>query len=127
MLGRMSDPVLLLHASCLLSRHGFRDGDIPDDLWEWLGETAGLWDGEAFWHTTLCHLVETRLVPLLVPAVTTFRIVTSHNPVRAETVGGRPVDDIDDDELIGIEFSPQFVEISFSEVLKSIQESKCAT
>lgn len=83
----MSD--LTLHASGLLSKWGFGDGDLVDDWWwEVFDEPAPV--------EALEQLVEQLLLPVLIEHGHTFeayRIGTIHNPIRLRVLDGEPIDD----------------------------------
>lgn len=73
---------LYLFADSLWSRHGFGDGDTPEQLLD-LCDSRGLEYPED-WHGALCALVERHLIPALPEPVQTYRVGTSHNPIRAK-------------------------------------------
>ncbi len=73
---------MLFATSGLLSKWGFSDGDLLDDL---------LWDHDirgADNQAVLATIVEQYVVPALDQEVETERIGTLHNPIRAVTVDG---------------------------------------
>lgn len=63
-----------LHSDSLFSKWGFNDGDILSDL----DVCSALEENEV-----LCALVKRFLLPAC-PAVKTYELSTSHNPIRAE-------------------------------------------
>ncbi|WP_165069688.1 hypothetical protein [Marisediminicola senii] len=94
----MTDNVLRLDASCLLSKWGFNDGDIIFDWW-WDHTNQDL-PGTVDHHDVLRHLVRTALVPLIEAAGFTldvYDIETCHNPIRTASVNFTPTHDVDPD------------------------------
>jgi len=82
---------VVLVASSLLSKWGFRDGDEPDEYLDWLDEQQLPHPED--WHPVLRHLVRTRLLPLIDEDIEVYDIETNHNPIRAGTVNGVEIDD----------------------------------
>jgi hypothetical protein len=82
---------VVLYASSLLSKWGFRDGDEPDDYLDWLDDQQLPHPED--WHQILRHLVRTRLLPLIDEDIKVYDIETNHNPIRASTVNGVDIDD----------------------------------
>lgn len=81
-----------LSAVSLLSKYGFSDGDVLDDLW-WDHHDEYL-PGQGAHHKLLYRLVTERLVPLIEAAghaVEVEFIETFHNPVRAYTLDRTPI------------------------------------
>lgn len=92
----------------LCSRWGFNDGDLLDDLlWDagytavdirtWLSpsdETGPLWHHE---HAVLIVTVIAHVLPAIDQVVDVYAISTIHNPIRARTIDGVAVDEIDGD------------------------------
>lgn len=70
---------ITLHAFDLLSKWGFGDGDIIDDLRIELDSDLDVYRSDDL----LCELVERYLKPLLPPDVVLYRICSIHNPIRA--------------------------------------------
>lgn len=110
--------MLRLFSDGLLSRHGFNDGDAPDEFYDWL-EEQGREYVPLSWHRILRELVTRRLVPALDQQVETVCIGTSHNPVRARTVDGADAErfwsgEHDDAPRL----TPEFVEVPFAEVFR---------
>lgn len=98
----MTDQSLILHASGLLSKWGFGDGDVLAQWW-W-----DVYDEEPPKndHDLLYALVTQYLLPALRKEgndVQVYRIHTNHNPVRAEYLNGRHLQDLSiiDDDLLG--------------------------
>lgn len=115
------EPVLTLFSSGLLSKWGFDDGDAPDEYLDWLDEQGVGYPLDS-WKRILSELVERYLVPVLDQQVTTVRIGTAHNPIRAQTV-----DDADAErwwhEHDGAPvLTPESVEIPFAEVARIAAE-----
>jgi hypothetical protein len=111
----MTEPSLTLFSSGLLSKWGFSDGDIPDQLLDWCDTRSIPYPAD--WHATLRHLVREHLIPALDQTVTVTEIETSHNPIRAETVDGVDVTECwsgDQDEPT---LTPEFVDVPYSVVL----------
>jgi len=76
---------LVLFTDDLLSKWGFNDGDLPDELDDWLkarGERIGSW------HPVLCAVVRECLLPALDQRLEVQEIETIHNPIRATVVDG---------------------------------------
>ena len=89
----MTDQSLILHASGLLSKWGFGDGDVLAQWW-W-----DVYDEEPSKndHDLLYALVTQYLLPALRKEgndVQVYRIHTNHNPVRAEYLNGRHLQDL---------------------------------
>jgi hypothetical protein len=119
----VDEPKLTLFSSGLLSKHGFGDGDAPDEYFDWL-ESQGRECVMFAWKPVLCEVVERYLVPVLDQEVTTVRIETSHNPIRAETVNGADAERYwygghEDGEP---KLTPEFVEVPMSEVARIAAE-----
>lgn len=111
----------MLFSSGLLSKWGFGDGDAPDEFWDWLEEQ----DCEHVplgWKRILCVLVERYVVPVLDQKVTTVRISTLHNPIRARTVDGQGVKRWWYEPDGAPELTPECVEVPMSEVVKVAAE-----
>lgn len=97
----MNDQGITLFSSSLFSKFGFYDGDTPEQVYEWLESDAPelLEDyGRTWrWRPVLVELVENHLLPWLGTDVETYRIETNHNPIRARSVNGVEVVDLEDD------------------------------
>ena len=98
----MTDKLLTLHASGLLYKWGFGDGDVLANWW-W-----DVYDEEPPKndHDLLYVLVTQYLLPILRREgfdVTVYRIHTNHNPVRAEYINGKSIHDFEnvDEDLLG--------------------------
>jgi hypothetical protein len=116
-----------LFSSGLLSKWGFSDGDAPDTWLDWCEEHGIDYTALRPWRDgILPALVRRYLVPALDRKVALADISTSHNPIRARTVNGADVEDCwYDSRDTGPAFTPEYVEIPFSEVLKVAREA-CA-
>lgn len=118
----MSEPTLWLHSSCLLSKFGFNDGDMPDEVADWLDAQGIDFNGTAWRAEVLGRLVREHLVPALARRVTIVEIGTNHNPIRASTV--------DDVDVEGCWYggqpspvlTPESVEVPYAEVLRVLRE-----
>lgn len=85
---------ITLHGGDLLSKWGFNDGDILYE-WSWHHYDDHFPENVSE-HEWLAALVETHLIPVVIAAghtIKTYRIGTIHNPIRAEMLDGREVDD----------------------------------
>lgn len=112
---------LVLAPQSLLSKWGFNDGDMPDDV-------ADAWDelhpdrfvSVAWRDGVLPQLVREFLEPALDQDVTLTEIGTNHNPIRASTVNGIDVEEFwvgphrDDEPRL----TPETVEVPMAEVLR---------
>ncbi len=114
---------LLLLSWGLLSKFGFSDGDMPDDLEDWLEDRLGI-DGarEVPWHTVLEALVREHLLPVLDQTVEVVSIETNHNPIRAITVDGVDVIDFWYGDPGRPELTPDCVTVSYETVLAKVLE-----
>ncbi len=119
----MTTRVLRLHSASLLSKYGFNDGDLLNNVADWL-EADGIDYGVAddAWHPVLRRLVRDHLLPALEQEVVVYDIETSHNPIRAESVDGRAVYDTEPKRNVGIELTPEFVEVPYAVVLAAVRE-----
>lgn len=86
---------MIFYTSSLLSKWGFKDGDIFDDIlydnFITMPEvTAEPHDRE---HQALIHIVKEFILPKLDQKVEVVEICTIHNPIRAKTVDGVNVED----------------------------------
>ena len=88
----------MLHARSLLSKWGFDDGACPDD-----------------WHLILRTLVRTRLMPSIREDVVLYDVETIHNPIRAESVNGRPVDSSSPNDNL---LTDTYVTVPYAEVFE---------
>lgn len=100
------------YTSGLLSKWGFKDGDILDDLlWDsGLCGTGKLGDdSELQEHDVLTKIIQDYVLPKITDDVKTCRIMTIHNPIRAEFVNGVSVEWTNSKQEIKI--NPEFVEV----------------
>jgi hypothetical protein len=74
----------------LVSKWGFHDGDMPDDVYDEL-ERRGIAFASVDWHATLEVLVYRYLVPRFDCTVEVTRLHTHHNPMRATAIAGQDV------------------------------------
>ena len=121
---------LTLSAASLFSKAGFNDGDMPDELSEWLDEPRNGWSREdayraadrEVWDRALAFLVRDRLLPAMAPAHVEIEVVGGiHNPVRATTYDGHDVRKC----WYGDEPPPPVsacVEVSFAQVAAVLRE-----
>ena len=80
-----------LHDANLYHKWGFGDGDALEDWWWEIYDVPPTVDLD----DVLWDLVKEYLVPAIEEAghtIEVIRIVTNHNPVRAETLDGKKVD-----------------------------------
>jgi hypothetical protein len=115
------EPVLRLFSGCLLSKHGFNDGDEPDSWLDYC-EQRGLSFDYRGWHSVLRQLVKRHLLPALDQKVVTVNIETFHNPIRASAVDGMNVEDCWSGPQPEPELTPEYVEIPMSEVARVAAE-----
>lgn len=114
------DRVLTLHSDGLLSKFGFNDGDLTDELADWF-EAEGIDYARVAWHQVLCRLVREHLLPVLDQAVVVYEIGTIHNPIRAATVDGVDVSDLDEADLPVL--TPDHVDVPYAVVLQAVREA----
>lgn len=116
----MTDDGLLLRSQSLLSKWGFSDGDMPDELMDYC-EEHGIDPCRADWRETLCLLVMTHLLPELLKhqQVELVGIDTSHNPVRASRVNGVDVTDLWTEDC-DIVLLPEYVVVPYSDVFAAM-------
>lgn len=111
----MAEPRLTLFSSSLLSKWGFNDGDDPDD---WLDYC----DGRGIDHNALAFplipLVQRYLLPQLKQKVTVVEIETSHNPIRAESVGGQDMTEVWFGRAPEPTLTPESVDVPMDDVLQ---------
>jgi hypothetical protein len=114
---------LYLPSWCLLSKFGFSDGDMPDDLCDWLEDRLGIERArDVSWHAVLEALVREHLLPVLDQAVEVVSIETIHNPIRATTVDGADVTDSWYGDPGRPELTPDGVTVSYETVLAKVLE-----
>jgi hypothetical protein len=116
------EPTLNLWADALLSKWGFGDGDMPDDVWDYLDEHGPL---HVDWHAVLRLLVRRHLIPALEDAghqIEVYDVETIHNPIRASKGDGVEVDYPSDDHihlrLDGVRVSWEQIDQAIREVVK---------
>lgn len=109
-----------LFSEGLLSKWGFRDGDILwDQLYDWqdaglIGDWSNLDDAKI-----LNRVVREFLVPALDQKVEVYDIGTIHNPIRAQSVDGVKVgEEIYDPDQTRFTLTPDCVEVPLSRVLE---------
>ncbi|WP_433355598.1 hypothetical protein ACQP25_17165 [Microtetraspora malaysiensis] len=100
----------------MLSKWGFNDGDVPDDLLDYCDD-RGIPSPDG-WDEVLHTLVVERLLPALDQRVEIVRVGTSHNPVRALTVDGVDVTDEWYGDKERTSLTPDCVEVPMSEVVE---------
>ncbi len=103
------------YTSGLLSKWGFGDGDMLDEmLWD-----AGIYLDDS--HTLLIRIVRELVLPRIEQKVEVFEIGTIHNPIRADTVNGKRVDHCADDPGVP-PLTPEFIEVP-EEVILNLARS----
>ena len=115
-------PPLRLATDDLFSKWGFGDGDVVEDyLWDHVDEDlqARLFDLDQ--RAVLCQLVRSHLLPALDRPVEVYEIQTIHNPIRARSVAGLPVEEgVIYDPGAAVPFvQPEYVEIPFDVVRRA--------
>lgn len=113
-------PDLILHSECLLSKWGFSDGDIPEQLLDALDD-AGL-DYGGNWRPALRQLVREHLAPKLDQDVELVDIETIHNPIRAEKVDGVEIDWFALDHPVTL--TPDHVRVPMAEVIRIYRQTR---
>lgn len=73
--------MMILSAAGLASKWGFNDGDMPDEVWDELGDDLV---HAVNWHEALRVLVRRHLVPLLPAGTKVYDVETNHNPIRTD-------------------------------------------
>jgi hypothetical protein len=115
-------PTLTLHSWSLLSKFGFNDGDVPDEILDYMFE-AGVnpretpWD----WHDALRAMVRKHLLPALAAEgheVEVYDIDTAHNPIRADKIDGVVVDSLDRDQWPTL--TPEYVTVEWADVAHAL-------
>lgn len=112
-----------LDSDSLLSKFGFNDGDMPEDVCDRI-DRLGIPSERVDWHAVLRNLVRKYLLPELAKyhVVELTDIDTAHNPIRAWKVDGvevreqwygGPVD----------ELTPEGVDVPMSAVVEEIRHS----
>lgn len=103
---------ILFDTSGLLSKFGFKDGDILDDIWFDV-EDSGI-EPKIDRHQFLIKVVKELLIPKIDNNIELLEIDTIHNPIRASKVDGIDINSFDDNNII---INPKFIEIE-SELLE---------
>lgn len=117
----MTDRRLWLFSESLLSKWGFNDGDLPDEVDGWLDAQDPPIHLAGNWRPILCQLVRRYLIPALDQAVEVVEIETSHNPIRAEKVDGVDVTDSWYHNGEKVRLTPDSVTVPYSAILELIQ------
>lgn len=120
----MTEPSVYLWSDSLMSKWGFGDGDMPDDVWDYLDE-HGPAEQTVDWHAVLRSLVRTYLLPALQDAghmVELYDIETIHNPIRASVIDGIEIDDYGDNPL---HLRLDGVEVTWPQIKQAIDEPAC--
>jgi hypothetical protein len=114
-----NEPTITLHASGLLSKWGFSDGETPDAWFDYLAEQGVDWD-DAEWPLTA--LVRRFLLPELAKhhAIEVYEIESIHNPIRASKVDGIEIDDYA--ATPQVDLTPPWVDVPLSEALRIAHE-----
>lgn len=115
--------MLVLETAGLLSKWGFNDGDIPEEVYDLIVDENLDWRKVAWRDELLPLLVEKYVLPLLDQKVETYRIGSPHNPIRAASVQ----EEIITDSVIynagstpPVKLTPELVEIPMSIVLDEL-------
>jgi hypothetical protein len=115
---------LTLWTSGLLSKWGFNDGDMPDDVWDaWDEVCRPASYRHVDWHPVLCRLVSEYVAPRLDQRVELTEIGTNHNPIRASKVDGVDVEDCWYGKRPEPTISPESVTVPMSDVLAMLGEA----
>lgn len=110
---------LHLNSSSLLSKYGFNDGDLPEELMDHLDALGMPYPDD--WRPILVHLVRTHLLPYLQHDVEVEVLGTNHNPIRALTVDGLDVEDCHMGDQPEPDLHPESVTVAWPAVLAAIQ------
>ena len=111
----MSETTVRLWSDGLLSKWGFDDGDVLDDItYQW--SIDGLPEAQVRDHDLLTAAVFQLLLPRLDQVVGVQEIITIHNPIRAATVDGTDVTGLWLDPNAESMLTPAFVDVSESEL-----------
>jgi hypothetical protein len=110
----MPTETLWLSSASLLSKWGFEDGDMPDELCDYFDARGTPWE-QVDWHATLVKLVRTFLLPVIDQKIEVDEISTIHNPIRARTVDGQQVDSYETDSSTPL--TPDGVDVPLSAIL----------
>jgi len=90
----MVSDTVYLDSDSLLSKYGFGDGDMLDDIvWDWWDARNSEWGSSPPFtqHAVLVAVVKRHLLPALPEQVDTFAIGTCHNPIRVDKVNGERI------------------------------------
>jgi hypothetical protein len=122
-------PGLVLASRDLLSKYGFNDGDVPEELTDLMDDvgqppTGRVWD---VWHDVLRQLVREHLLPVLEQSVEVVDIEDPHNPIRASKVDGADVTDEWSVTPPRVTLSPESVTVPYATVMDTIAERAAAT
>lgn len=118
-------PGLVLASRDLLSKYGFNDGEVPEELTDLMDEagqppTRQVWD---VWVDVLRHLVRAHLLPALDQSVeAVVDVLPPHNPIRASRVDGLDVTDEWSATPSRATLSPESVTVPYSTVMDAIAE-----
>jgi len=116
--------IMSLYSEGLLSKWGFEDGDMPENVWDAI-EEAGLDFMTIDWHGVLRSLVRDYLLPALDQHVEVYDIETIHNPIRAKSVDGVAIPDaVIYGRLPEPVLTPEAVEIPMDEVVRRCRTMK---
>jgi hypothetical protein len=116
-------PTLTLYSVGLLGKWGFNDGDEPEHFLDWWDDHEPDIDYVKLeWHPVLRHLVRSYLLPALreTHVIEVYDIETIHNPIRARTVDGHPIDDYADNDHVTL--SPAEMTLSYDVVTRAVRE-----
>ncbi len=92
----------------LLSKWGFEDGDLLCDR---LNSYPSLERRcELLW-----SVVESLVIPKIDQKVEVMRLITCHNPIRADKIDGKEINHYTDN---GIKLTPEYVDVPISEIIK---------
>ena len=96
MSNRSSDLPIEFETDHLLSKWGFADGTLLDELlrkngYDHLDEESDEWT--EFSRRVLCEVVELLVCTQIHSAIKPYRMLTSHNPIRVYEVDGRHITD----------------------------------
>lgn len=105
--------MITLHSASLLSKWGFDDGDL---LWDFLYDLDNGHRAHKINHEVLVATVQKWLLPALDQQVETYVMeLSSHNPIRAESVDGVSVE-VDGRNLVLNLLTPASVEVSEDDI-----------
>jgi hypothetical protein len=112
------EPMLHLSSSSLLSKYGFDDGAIPEQVLDYLDDHAIAYPDN--WHAILITLVRAHLLPELAKhhTVEVEEIGTHHNPIRAHSVDGAPIDT----DLLWMNLTPESVLVPMSTMAHEVRK-----